>query len=149
MAVLWLKGHRPTIPEIGHEELEALALRIQPVRHKNVDGKPVLHHLHPTELRTQSFLFDPAWGEPVQEPLYEHARIETYHSTGYGALFKPSVEEVLAQVPAHLHKEVDYFETLDEDTVGVYSEHDGHRTVTVLYTRDAPGSDAWRKRCLG
>ncbi len=149
MAVVWLQGHCPSIPEISDDELNALAARIQPVKHRSVDGKAVLHHLHPAELRRQSFLFDPAWGELVQEPLYEHARIETYHTTGYGALFKPSVAEVLAQVPLHLRKEVDFFETLAEDTVAVYSEHDGHRTVTVLYTRDAPGSDAWRQRVFG
>jgi len=149
MAVLWLTGHCPTIPEISNDQLDALYARIKPVKHKPLEGETVLHTLQPTELRQQSFLFDPAWGEPVHEPLYEHARIETYHKTGYGALFQPSVAEVLAQVPKHLHKEVDFFETLDGDTVAVYSEHDGHRTVTVLYTRDAPGSDAWRQRVFG
>jgi hypothetical protein len=149
MAVVWLTGHCPSIPVISNNELDALYARIKPVKHKTVEGTAVLHQLQPTELRLQSFLFDPAWGEPVQEPLYEHARIETYHTTGYGALFKPSVAEVLAQVPEHLRREVDFFETLDEDTVAVYSEHDGHRTVTVLYSRDAIGSEGWKKRIYG
>lgn len=149
MAVLWLAGHCPSIPEISNEDLTALYAKIKPVKQKVVEDKAVLHHLQPLELRRQSFLFDPAWGEPVQAPLYEHARIETYHTTGYGALFKPSVAEVLAQVPAHLRKEVDFFESLDEDTVAVYAEHDGHRTVTILYSRDAPGSEEWRKRAFG
>lgn len=145
MTVLWLRGHCPVIPAISDEALEALHARIKPVKHRD----NVLRHLNQVDLRRQSFLFDPAWGDRVREPLFEHARIETYHETGYGALFKPSVAEVLAQIPPHLHKEVDYFETLDEDTVAVYSEHDGHRTVTVLYTKDAPGSDTWRKRVFG
>ena len=149
MAILWLKGHCPDIPQISDDDLGDLYARIKPVKAMVVDGKHLLHHLEPVDIHRKSFNVDPVWGNPVEGPLYEYARIETYHRTGYAAMFKPSVEEVLAQVPKHLRNEVDFFETLDEDTVAAYSEHDGHRTVTVLYSRDEPGSDSWRKRVHG
>lgn len=142
MAVLWLKGHRPAIPEITAERLDELAGKIKPIMNK--DG--VLHHVHPASLTKSSFIWDPVWGKRVKEDIWEHARIETYHSCGYIALFKPSVEEVLAQIPEHLTKEVDYFQLLTEDTVACFSQGDGHRTIAILYTRAEPGTEAWMER---
>lgn len=149
MAVVWLNGSCPDIPEISDAQLALLSKRITPIkRRKEGCCENVAFLLHPVELRRQSFLWDPAWGARVDHPLYEVARIETYHSSGYGALFKPSVAEVLAQIPSHLHNVVDYAETLDGDTVAVYAEHDGHRTVTVLYSRNIIGSAEWHARSV-
>lgn len=49
-------------------------------------------------------------------------------------MFKPSLDEVLSQIPLHLRADVTHFEVLMDDTVACYSEGDGHRTVTKLYT---------------
>jgi len=141
MAVLWLKGNCPQIKKLEPNKLLELSEKIKPIgRH---EGK--LHHLHPKDL-ISGFLWEPVWGDKVNESLWELARIETNHTSGHAALFKPSVEEVLAQLPPHLIKTADYFEVVGGDTIGCYSQSDGHRTLTIVYTKTQLFSLEWFER---
>lgn len=138
MAVLWLNGHVPEITKLSDERIARLLDRITPC--KTVDG--VLHAISPlmTEdkkpvtLWNTAFMWSPMLLEPVSGPLYDLAFIETYHTCGYIALFKPSLGEVISQIPENLLADVTHFEVEMGDTVGCYSQGDGHRTMTRLYT---------------
>ena len=133
MAVLWLKGGVPSITPLPDAVIELLLRRIKPI--KNIDGR--LHELS-TEgvaLWTTAFMWDPKIVGPVAGNLYELAFVETYHTCGYIGLFKPSLGEVISQIPSHLVDDVSHFEIEIGDTVGCYSDGDGHRTMTRLYTR--------------
>ena len=138
MAVLWLTGHVPKIKKLPDERIAHLLERIMPV--KTVDG--VMYTISPTvtedggpvTLWNTAFMWSPKLQEPVCGPLYELALIETHHTCGYIMMFKPSLGEVISQIPEHLLADVTHFEVGMDDTVGCYSEGDGHRTVTKLYT---------------
>lgn len=137
MSVLWIPGSVPKIEELPDEELKRRLSFMTPI--KTCDDKQI------RPLMTQSvdfwrtaFMWDPLLGDPLdlsKIELWDMARIETYHTCGYIALFKPSLGEVLSQIPEHLVDDVTHFETLmDDNVVGCYSNGDGHRTVTVLYS---------------
>ena len=130
MSIIWLPGNCPKIKKLPHEELEALVTRIRPCY---LDKKERLVFMEVPCLTSTAFTWSPKklrlateWGEV--------GRIETYHTCGgYIGFFKPTIAEVLAQIPQHLLNEVNAFVTLTGDTVACYSEADGHRTVTILY----------------
>lgn len=131
MSVLWLDGNVPEIKKLPDDEIVELLKRITPVITK--DGKLTTIGLPPTLWNT-AFLWSPTVLETIEVPLYELAIIETYHTCGYIMFFKPSISEVISQIPARFLPDVTHFETLDGDTVGCFSEGDGHRTVTKLYS---------------
>lgn len=143
MAVLWLPGNCPPMPEITDERLSAMMENLEPV----YEHEQSLWTMQPVDPRTTSIHWDP---KPVRdvgrfEHLHELLRIETNHKCGYVMFFKPSIAEVLSQVqdneglingtgyggmgrgPAR------YFQVLGDDHVAAYSQGDGHRTVTIFY----------------
>lgn len=138
MAVLWIDGHVPKINKLPDERITHLLSRITPC--KTVDG--VLRAVSSlmtadggtVSLWNTAFMWSPMLLEPVNEPLYELAVIETHHTCGYIMMFKPALGEVISQIPEHLITDVTHFEVLMDDTVACYSQGDGHRTVTKLYT---------------
>lgn len=138
MAVLWLNGHVPEIKKLPDEEILRRLTKITPT--KTIDG--VLHAISALKTRQGgdvslwniAFMWDPMVLEPVAGPLYDLAFIETYHTCGYIAMFKPSLGEVISQIPDHLLADVTHFEVEMGDTVGCYSEGDGHRTMTRLFS---------------
>lgn len=139
MSILWLKGGVPKIKKLPDAECERLLKQMTPV--KEVDGKlfPILRTRDDKQdvtLWNTAFTWDPHLGPELKDiELYDLARIETYHTCGYIALFKPSLGEVLSQIPLNLRADVTHFETLThDDVVGCFSDGDGHRTVTKLYT---------------
>jgi hypothetical protein len=138
MAVLWIPGGVPKIAKLPDDELARLLERITPL--KTIDGRlTAISALetaegNPVKLWNTAFMWGPKVIGPVEGDLYELAIIETHHTCGYIALFKPALGEVLSQIPAHLLPDVTHFEVLMGDTVACYSEGDGHRTVTKLYT---------------
>lgn len=134
MTVTWLEGKFPPIPAISEVKLQELFSRIKPiVRLDNGNFHRVLH----TDLRGTSFLWDQNFSEdPLSVKLVEVAGILTYHTAGFGLLFKPSIAEVMAQIPEKYLDQISYFETLSGPTVEVYADHNGHRTLTMLYKED-------------
>lgn len=138
MSVLWLNGNCPAIPEIDDVELERLMQLMKPVARFGEDKW--LHTIMPVNPRNVAFTWDPSPAEKLTD-AFEVARIETYHTCGYIACFKPTITEVLAQIPKHLIDETEFFETLKGDCVGCFSQGDGHRTVTILYS----SSPSWKR----
>ena len=93
------------IPEISDEELRQRADRIKPLVRK--DG--ILFFITEPNLRGSAFIRSPELAGRAPE-MCEVARITTYHTYGYPGLFKPSVAEVLAQIPGDILANVSAFE---------------------------------------
>ncbi len=80
--------------EISDERLEELSKRIKPV--VRLDGK--LYYIREVNLRETAFTWSPKLKEEAKG-LEELIRIRTYHTYGYPGFFKPSIAEVLSQIP--------------------------------------------------
>jgi len=130
MSVLWIQGHVPKIEPLFPPILDALAKLIRPCY---LTDKGALIYMEVPNLTNVAFTWDPKFLKEAEE-WREVGRIETYHTCGYIAFFKPSISEVLAQIPRHLLDQCNAFVTLSGDMTACYSEGDGHRTVTILYT---------------
>ncbi len=88
-------GTKPVMPEVDDERLAALAERIKPlIRVSN--GK--LFHIEPVDLRRMAYTWSPKVTVEA-EPLEAIATVDTLHSYGAPVFFKPSVAEVIAQIP--------------------------------------------------
>jgi hypothetical protein len=138
MAVLWIQGNCPRFPKLSDEQIAERLKFVQPVA--RFGETKHLSTIVPVDPRSVAFTWSPVQAEPLKD-AFEVARIETYHLCGYIALFKPSIDEVLAQIPPHLYAYCKYFETLShDDVVACFNQGDGHRTVTILYS-DLPSWD--------
>lgn len=131
------------IPEISDERIDELLHRTWPVvrfsgKHQDRSGK--LFYIHSVDPRGVAFTWDPCPTDPAKG-LVEIARIRTLHTYGYYGMFKPSVAEVLAQIPEHLVDQVVAFETHGPETAGdLNREIDAlnagfHVADTILYGR--------------
>jgi len=130
MSVLWLPGHCPKIKPMFPPVLDALAKRIRPCY---LTEKGALAYMIVPNLTNVAFTWGPEHLQDVEE-WREVGRIETHHTCGYIGFFKPTIAEVLAQIPKHLLDECNAFVTLNGDTVACYMQGDGHRSVTILYS---------------
>ncbi|HXB12309.1 MAG TPA: hypothetical protein VNZ45_10005 [Bacteroidia bacterium] len=95
------------IPSISDDRLAELAHKIRPVYHDK-DGK--LMWRKPCDLKRIAF----TWNlEPDGEATgleRMNAVLLTFHEYGHPSLFKPSIKEVLAQIPEYYIKDVVAFE---------------------------------------
>lgn len=82
------------IPEITDENLTLLSRKIRPLVLQ--DGK--LMRIEPPDPRNVAFSWSPVVTEPANG-IVEIAKIRTLHGYGYYGFFKPSVAEVIAQIP--------------------------------------------------
>jgi len=119
----------PGIPQISDMKLEDLYKRIKPVvRH---EGN--LHYIKDVDLRRVAFTWDPKLTTKA-ENLERICDITTYHRYGYYGLFKPSIAEVIAQIPEKCLDRTVAFETsTDLDIENIVGEY--HVTTTTLYKR--------------
>ena len=94
-----------SIPKITDERLEALYKRIKPL----VRRGRLLWLIKRFDFRTIAFTWDPTKRRPAfwVAPL---ADIRTLHTYGYYGFFKPSIAEVLAQIPEEYMDETVAFE---------------------------------------
>lgn len=125
------------IPEITEERLNELFKRIKPVM--EFDG--VKHHIRKCHLRNTAYIWDAKKTKPVPL-LRELTAIRTYHTYGYYGMFKPSIAEVLAQIPADIIDQVTEFEIvkIPLDAKDLNEEQRAlnagfHVATTVLYAR--------------
>ena len=128
------------IPEISNERLAELHARIKPVVRGAKTTKGVVRHdegdlyyIQDVDLRGESFIWDPTLTE-LAEGLNEFARIETAHTCGYYGIFKPSIAEVLAQIPVAFLDRCMAYECCVGD-VDIIEGGSAHRVMTVLYER--------------
>lgn len=127
------------IPEISDVELCQLALRIRPV----VQASEGLFNIKPpNDLRKIAFTWDPTLTDLAEdlEPLVE---IPTFHIYGYVGFFKPSVAEIIAQIPVGFLDQVVAFSTTGPQTSTELNaqraviEKGFHLAKTQLYKRKA------------
>lgn len=125
------------IPPISDALLADLSARIKPVV-MNDDNE--LFYIEPVDPRTIAFTWDPKLvGGPLD--LVPVVRLWTLHSYAAPSLFKASVAEVLAQIPAgYLDSIVAFTTECPEDSVSSWPEYyrtafDGgyHLATTTLY----------------
>ena len=110
-----------SIPPISDEELMRRYLRIKPVA--EVTGvKYWLRNYTLKELRDTPYIWYvvPDKREPVGEALSNHTHydFQCLHTFGYHGFFKPSIAEVLAQIPEEVMESytIEAFEIIDRPT---------------------------------
>ncbi len=91
------------IPEIPEKRIRELAERIKPVVEFQGRGPC---YIKPVDLFEVAYTWDPSPARSARG-LKALCDITTYHTYGYYGFFKPSIAEVLAQIPKeHLDKVV-------------------------------------------
>ena len=124
--------------DITDEKLQSLLARIKPVFDFPNKGKCFVKVDDP---RGVSYVWDPTSIGSVTglKPLCD---ITTYHTFGYYGLFKPSVAEVLAQIPEDKLNQVVAFEIVNQPRTSsdLNAQIDAinagfHRATTRLYCR--------------
>lgn len=116
------------VPKISDERLAKLSPRIKPVVEK--DGK--LFYIKDVNPRTTAFTWDPT-PTVEAEDLVRLTTIPTRHTFGAPAFFKPSIAEVLAQIPLEYLDDVVAFETLSDNLLARDIRNGWHITTTILY----------------
>ncbi len=131
------------IPAITNQDLKRLAQKIRPL--VTQDGR--LMHIKLPDLRNEAFPWAPVVTEPAAG-LVEIAKIRTLHSYAYYGFFKPSVSEVIAQIPEEWIERAVAFSTQGPENVeDMNREKEAldagfHVAVTTLYGLDAQPADA-------
>jgi hypothetical protein len=125
------------IPAVPRERTVALAERIKPVVR---DERNTLRYIKPVDLFSASFLWEPTLLGSAAD-LREIGRITTYHTFGHLLFFKPSVAEVLAQIPDTYLGAAIAFEVIgpgDADDLNIENAAltaGYHVATTILYGR--------------
>ena len=130
-----------SIPEISDEELMRRYLKIRPIAAVG-NGKYWLRNYSIDEMRNTSYFWNlfADRTEPVGDALscHDHHEFECLHSFGYHGFFKPSVAEVLAQIPEDVLKRftVDAFEIVYRPTssgaTSICTEKQWNKVFTFL-----------------
>lgn len=93
------------IPTLTDARLDELVARIKPV----VEFDGVKRYIQPCHPRNVAYLWDPKPADKA--PAFKRvAEIQTLHTYGYIGFFKPSIAEVLSQIPEQLVDQVIAFE---------------------------------------
>lgn len=135
-----------SIPEISNEELLARYSRIKPI--VEVGGvKYFLREFTEKELTGRAYTWEAEEGktEPVDMDDFiftEERDFECIHAYGYHGFFKPSIAEVLAQIPEREVPVVDAFEIIEEPKTAsdfsknkIVFDNGFHMSKVRLYTR--------------
>ena len=130
------------IPKISDDMLEKLALKIKPVVRfmdgvSNPNGE--LYYIqgvdYHRDLTIRSFVWDPKPIAPARD-LVHYKDIKTYHTCDSHVFFKPSIAEVIAQIPENDITTVMAFETLSLGLTSKNCTPDYHHfTTTKLYKK--------------
>lgn len=122
------------IPLLPLEDIEFRAQMIKPI----INGKIV----DIADLVSTAYTWDPKFKEEELPELETLTEIRTYHGYGYYGLFKPSVAEVLAQIPGNLIQQTYGFEIIrvpqtaeDLNTDIEYVREGFHLAITRLYKK--------------
>ena len=132
---IWIEG-KAFVPEITEERLNILIKKIVPVVKE--DNK--LYFIEIPDLRKIAYTWDYKITEECNN-LKEISRIKTHHYCGYYGLFKPSIAEVLSQIPEDLINKVVAFEIISDvcsgtdDEIKIFNEGNGHLATAILYEK--------------
>jgi len=104
------------IPNIPEEKLLELYSNIRPI--VKIDGKKyLLKDFKPEELREHSYIWDADKDkrEIVEEETLEIIQdFHCLHTWAYYGVFKPTIAEVLAQMPIESREQANFFEIVDQ-----------------------------------
>ncbi|OVE74468.1 hypothetical protein BVX95_02370 [archaeon D22] len=132
-----------SIPKISDKKMNELYSRVKPVVrcaevryagqvNYELHDKGDLYFIEEVDPREVAFTWDPKPKERA-DGLIELAQINTLHTYGYHGFFKPSVAEVLSQIPQEYLSDVVAFETEYAGFSGSY-----HAGQTKLYRSSNP-----------
>jgi len=132
------------IPKISDKKLEELCKRIKPVvRYVRMwfggkseyesDDRGDLYYIKDVDPRGVAFTWDPKKKKKAKG-LEKICDIETFHTYGYYGFFKPSIAEVISQIPEEYLDEVAAFETSTDCSMD-YVNDGYHATMTTLYRK--------------
>lgn len=131
------------IPDVPEHRIHELARRIKPVVEFQRKGKC---YIKPVDLFKIAYTWDPKPAGKAKG-LRKLRDITTYHTYSYYGFFKPSIAEVLAQIPEEHVNEVVAFEIVGspESADDLNREREAidagyHVAVTTLYGRVARGA---------
>ena len=126
------------IPEISDEKLKKLARKIKPIVR---DEKNVLRYIKSVDLRNIAYTWSPVFTKKAPE-FSVITDTTTYHTWGYYGFFKPSIAEVIAQIPPRYLDRVCAFEIIKspENISEVFGEQEAlnagyHVAITRLYEK--------------
>jgi len=122
------------IPEINDQRICELLKKIKPVFEQNNK----LYEMKTVHSRKVAFTWNPKKKFPwlPRKDLKELCNINTLHGYGHYSLFKPSIAEVLAQIPEHLINKVTAFKTIPISNIisdCLSKDQEYHVGVTTLY----------------
>ncbi len=122
----------PDIPNVPTAELHRRFKRIKPLIVR--DGKLHTFDVH-SDIVGRSYTWDPK--NPVEDTVERTVigEITTYHGYGYYGMFKPSVGEVLAQIPSNLLKKVTAFAIVKqpEERSDMFDGGEAYRALNMGY----------------
>lgn len=133
MTVLWIEG-KAEVPHISNKKLKRMRTIVKPIVR---DENGHLHRIKPCHPKNVAFTWEPKLQDEVA--VKEIGRIKTHHYCAYYGFFKPSIAEVLAQIPKEMLPLVRFFEVLSDtdsgtqDQVHCFRSGNGHLATTILY----------------
>jgi hypothetical protein len=127
-----------SIPTKTDDELKALVAKTQPLVRRRDHLGDHLCMIRLPDLRGCAFPWDPKF---IESPggLVEVARATTLHRYGYHGFFKPSIAEVLCQMPEGL--DADFFEVVGPEMADDLNKElpalnaGFHVATTIFYKR--------------
>ncbi len=130
-------GKTVTLPMFRQERLLLLARAIRPVRSYEKNGQIEIHYLVRCGLH-EPFYTVKRTPANISEGLERIGSITTLHVPGPGMVFRPTIAEVLSQIPTeYIVMETAAFETLQDAREPLTKDGRYHRAITTLY-RKAP-----------
>src|SRR3989344_7243752 len=119
------------ILKISDEKLNELYAKIKPVI--NQEGK--LYYIKDVNLRNTAYTWEPIIKEEAKG-LKKLRKIYTYHEYGFHGFFKPSIAEVLAQLPKRSLEKIAAFEIpIGENDPDPEQAGNYHEAITILYKK--------------
>jgi hypothetical protein len=116
----YLDDSKPWLRTISDERLTELAKRIKPVvrfaegeEGLFVHSKGSLYYIKDVDLRKTAFTWDPE-ADRLADTFTTICDIQTYHSWSYYGFFKPSIAEVLTNIPEEFLEQVVAFEIVSQ-----------------------------------
>lgn len=141
------------IPKISTAVLHERAGRIKPVVSFVNDGVSSRYYIEEVSLCSVAYTWDPVTTN-VAEDLVVLGQIITYHTYGYYGFFKPSIAEVLAQIPEKYLETACAFEIVAQPhNAEDLNEHIAilnagyHVAITQLYGKKGLDHENTSERC--
>lgn len=129
--------HDP-IPDKGREFVLKWAERIKPLLEFEAREGVLFDFTNEADHFDESYPWKAQEYRPLETPVAELRRIRTLHRFAYYGFFKPSVAEVLQQIPEELLEQTDYFlvrgpKTADDLNKSNTLSMGFHAAETILY----------------